>query len=73
VVAGGPLGNAPAPHDVDGHPAMAPHSARTLEAINLDGITLFSLATVPITRYRYRGNSIPSPWPDALAGPAPTA
>ncbi|MEV6862890.1 group II intron reverse transcriptase/maturase, partial [Streptosporangium subroseum] len=41
--------------------------------IELEGITLFSLATVPITRYRYRGNSIPSPWPDALAGPAPTA
>ena len=38
--------------------------------ITLDGITLFSLATVPVTRYRYRGNSIPSPWPDALAAPA---
>jgi hypothetical protein len=39
----------------------------------LDGITLFSLAAVTITRYRYRGISIPGPWPDALAGPTPTA
>ncbi|MFI0772721.1 group II intron reverse transcriptase/maturase [Streptomyces sp. NPDC021218] len=41
--------------------------------IELDGITLFHLGKVPITRYRYRGNSIPSPWPDALTDPIPTA
>ncbi|MHB9857440.1 group II intron reverse transcriptase/maturase [Streptomyces sp. YIM S03343] len=41
--------------------------------IELDGITLFHLGKVPITRYRYRGNSIPSPWPDALSDPIPTA
>jgi RNA-directed DNA polymerase len=23
---------------------------------------LFNLNTVPVTRYRYRGNTIPSPW-----------
>ena len=26
------------------------------------GIELFNLATVPVTRYRYRGNNIPTPW-----------
>jgi RNA-directed DNA polymerase len=27
-----------------------------------DGIELFNPATVPVTRYRYRGNKIPNPW-----------
>jgi RNA-directed DNA polymerase len=27
-----------------------------------DGIELFNIAKVPITRYRYRGNKIPNPW-----------
>ncbi len=27
-----------------------------------DGIELFNIATVPVRRYRYRGNTIPSPW-----------
>ena len=26
------------------------------------GVTLFNIAAVPVTRYRYRGNTIPSPW-----------
>ncbi|MFP3965213.1 group II intron reverse transcriptase/maturase [Actinomadura fulvescens] len=43
------------------------------EPVDLDGITLFDLGRVPITRYRYRGNSIPSPWPEALNEPIPTA
>ncbi|WP_327004527.1 group II intron reverse transcriptase/maturase [Dactylosporangium sp. NBC_01737] len=30
--------------------------------ITADGIELFNLAKVPITRYQYRGNSIPTPW-----------
>jgi RNA-directed DNA polymerase len=30
--------------------------------ITVDGIALFDLGTVPVTRYRYRGNTIPSPW-----------
>jgi RNA-directed DNA polymerase len=30
--------------------------------IEADGITLFNPATVPVTRYRYRGNTIPNPW-----------
>lgn len=31
--------------------------------IVLDGITLFNIASIPVTRYRYRGTRIPSPWP----------
>ncbi len=27
-----------------------------------DGIELFNLASVRISRYRYRGNTIPNPW-----------
>ena len=30
--------------------------------ITVDGIKLFNLAAVPVTRYRYRGNTIPTPW-----------
>jgi len=30
--------------------------------IAADGIELFNLETVPVTRYRYRGSKIPSPW-----------
>jgi RNA-directed DNA polymerase len=28
----------------------------------MDGTALFNLAAVPVTRYRYRGNTIPTPW-----------
>ncbi|MEV0733388.1 group II intron reverse transcriptase/maturase [Polymorphospora sp. NPDC050346] len=41
--------------------------------IQLEGVRLFNLGSVSITRYRYRGNSIPSPWPDALISPTSTA
>jgi RNA-directed DNA polymerase len=27
-----------------------------------DGIALFNMATVTVTRYRYRGRKIPNPW-----------
>jgi RNA-directed DNA polymerase len=30
--------------------------------ITADGIELFDLQTVPVTRYRYRGSTIPGPW-----------
>ncbi len=30
--------------------------------ITADGIALFNPATVAVTRYRYRGNTIPNPW-----------
>ena len=32
------------------------------QPITADGIELFNLAAVPVTRYRYRGSTIPSPW-----------
>ena len=28
----------------------------------VDGIELFNIASVPVTRYRYRGVKIPNPW-----------
>jgi RNA-directed DNA polymerase len=28
----------------------------------VDGIELFNIASVPVTRYRYRGSKIPNPW-----------
>lgn len=40
------------------------HTPQGWRAIRMEGIALFSLATVPVIRYRYRGNSIPTPWPD---------
>jgi len=30
--------------------------------ITADRIVMFNLASVPVTRYRYRGNTIPNPW-----------
>ena len=30
--------------------------------IEAEGVTLFNPASVPVTRYRYRGNTIPNPW-----------
>ena len=30
--------------------------------LTADGIALFDLSSVPVTRYRYRGNHIPNPW-----------
>jgi RNA-directed DNA polymerase len=32
------------------------------QPITADGIELFNMATVPVTRYRYRGSTIPSRW-----------
>ncbi|WP_331763262.1 reverse transcriptase domain-containing protein (plasmid) [Streptomyces sp. NBC_01590] len=40
------------------------HTPQGWGAIRMEGIELFNLATVPVTRYRYRGNSIPTPWPE---------
>jgi RNA-directed DNA polymerase len=40
--------------------------------ITVDGTTLFNLATVPVTRYTYRGNKIPKPWKQ-LSNPTQTA
>jgi RNA-directed DNA polymerase len=33
--------------------------------ISADGIEMFNAAAVPVTRYRYRGTKIPSPWAHA--------
>ncbi|WP_406036374.1 hypothetical protein OG799_17980 [Micromonospora sp. NBC_00898] len=34
----------------------------TWRPITADGITLFDLGKVAVTRYHYRGNKIPKPW-----------
>jgi RNA-directed DNA polymerase len=34
--------------------------------ISADGIELFNPASIPIIRYRYRGNQIPTPWAHAV-------
>ena len=31
-----------------------------------DGVVLFNVASVPVTRYRYRGTKIPNPWTEQL-------
>ncbi|MFF5219460.1 group II intron maturase-specific domain-containing protein [Micromonospora sp. NPDC000442] len=31
--------------------------------LSADGVELFTTASVAVTRYRYRGNTIPNPWP----------
>ncbi|MFF0794827.1 hypothetical protein ACFYVG_37195, partial [Streptomyces spiralis] len=33
------------------------------QKLSADGIELFDLQAVTVTRYRYRGNTIPTPWP----------
>lgn len=35
----------------------------------LDGIELFNIASVPVTRYRWRGSRIPTPWPVTAISP----
>jgi RNA-directed DNA polymerase len=34
----------------------------TWKPLSADGITLFNLEAVPVTRYRWRSTHIPSPW-----------
>jgi hypothetical protein len=58
---GDPLVDAFAPLEVEGRPP-APHRprGRWLKP-SADGIELFNIAKVPVTRYRYRGSKIPIP------------
>jgi RNA-directed DNA polymerase len=35
----------------------------------MDGIELFNIASVPVTRYRWRGSHIPTPWPVTVINP----
>ncbi|WP_433603688.1 group II intron reverse transcriptase/maturase [Nocardia sp. CA-135953] len=38
------------------------HTQRGWTPIAFDGVELFDISAVPVTRYRYRGNKIPPPW-----------
>ena len=41
----------------------SPHRPpRPVAQADADGIELFNIAKVPVTRYRYRGSKIPAPW-----------
>ena len=62
VVAGDPVAADAAPLDVEGRPPPVHHPDGRWQPITADGIELFNLASVPVTRYRYRGNTIPNPW-----------
>ena len=51
-------------HDADG--VQRPPSRRPNEAWvvrDADGIALYNVGEVAVTRYRYRSARIPSPWP----------
>jgi RNA-directed DNA polymerase len=37
----------------------------------VDGITMFDAATVPVTRYRWRANNIPTPWTNSAETSVP--
>ncbi|MEW2386467.1 group II intron maturase-specific domain-containing protein [Micromonospora sp. NPDC047707] len=43
------------------------------QPIAFDGVELFKMAKVPVTRYRYRGSKIPNLWQPTTASPTPTA
>jgi RNA-directed DNA polymerase len=42
--------------------AFTTPDGRWTRPVTADGIELFHMGTVPVTRYRYRGSKIPSPW-----------
>jgi RNA-directed DNA polymerase len=48
---------------------LTDHTGRW-QPITADGITLFNPAAIPITRYRYRGHTIPTPWTKTCPNPA---
>ena len=58
----GPVAPHAAPLDVEGRPPTVHHPDGRWKALTVGGIELFNLETVPVTRYRYRGNTIPNPW-----------
>ena len=45
----------------DVHRRFTDHNGRW-KPLSADGIEMFSLQTVTVSRYRYRGNTIPNPW-----------
>jgi hypothetical protein len=45
------------------------HETRDI-LIAVDGIELFPISSVPVTRYRWRATTIPSAWPTETIEPA---
>jgi hypothetical protein len=62
-------GDAPPPHDLD-RPATTVQRPHGWRPIVIDGIELFHLSAVPVTRYRWRATTIPSAWPTKTIEPA---
>jgi RNA-directed DNA polymerase len=62
LVASSPLADATAPLEVEGRPPPFTSPTGAWKPITADGIEMFNVAAVPVTRYRYRGNTIPNPW-----------
>jgi RNA-directed DNA polymerase len=46
------------------------HTAQGWKPILLDGVELFDIATVKVSRYRWRGTRIPAPWPVQIINPS---
>ena len=61
-MAGDPLAQDAAPLALEGRPQAFTTPDGRWKPITADGIELFNMATVPVTRYRYRGSKIPSRW-----------
>jgi len=62
VAQGDPLVDGTAPLEVERRTRhLTDHTGRWRRP-SADGIELFNIAPVPVTRYRYRGSKIPSPW-----------
>ena len=50
-----------APLEVEGRPPGLHHPQGRWKPITADGIELLDLQAVPVSRYRYRGGTIPDP------------
>ena len=59
------VANLDAPHRMSGAAFRRRFHTPRMEADSLDGVQLFDIATVAVSRYRWRGTKIPSPWAGA--------
>jgi len=62
MAAGGHDGARAAPLELAAGPLLAHRPNGRWQPPAIDGIALFNMATVPVTRYRHRGSKIPNPW-----------
>ena len=62
LVAGDPHAEGTAPLEMEGRPPPVHHPTGRWLPITAGEIELRRIAAIPVTRYRYRGSKIPSPW-----------